>query len=318
MHKPFFFLAFLFCLNTQAQENLVLNPSFEDTASMTDGWPYLITSNWWNPNGYSTDYFSPYCEELCCGGGAVLCPDEITYLGIQPAQHGTSYLGLVVYESTSEGKDYAEGLLSEPLQQSESYCIGIWISLADSSALKSCDFQVSFTTESIQDGQALNLMLQNGVSFDISEIDTASWTYFEGSYTALGGEQYIYLGSNTPNSELTCVEQVADTWLWNTSYILVDNVSVKATKLCEVSAEEILETSVVLVYPNPTTGIVDLQPGIEGKWELKIYSYNGTLLRYEKHSDSNQRIDISSLSSSVYMFEISDSNGTFRTRVMKE
>ncbi|MFM9986850.1 MAG: T9SS type A sorting domain-containing protein [Flavobacteriales bacterium] len=227
-------------------------------------------------------------------------------------------MGLVVYESTSEGKEYAQGLLTEPLQQGESYCIGIWISLADSSALKSCDFQVSFTNESIQGEEILNLMLQNGVSFNISEIDTASWTYFESSYMALGGEQFIYLGSNTPNSELTCVEQVAETWLWNTSYILVDNVSVKAAKLCELSAEEILKTSVTLVYPNPTSGLVNLPPSIEGKWELKIYGYNGTLLSHENHNNSNKSIDISNLTSSVYMLEISDSNGTFRTMVIKE
>ncbi|MFM9986851.1 MAG: hypothetical protein ACKVOK_16545 [Flavobacteriales bacterium] len=47
-----------------AQENLVLNPSFEDTASMTYNFPFVITQSWWDPNGYSTDYFSPFCEDL--------------------------------------------------------------------------------------------------------------------------------------------------------------------------------------------------------------------------------------------------------------
>ncbi|MDZ4822351.1 MAG: hypothetical protein SH856_02720 [Flavobacteriales bacterium] len=143
MHKPFFFLAFVFSLSfgegwggAYAQENLVLNPSLEDTASMGDGWPYLITSNWLNPNGSTADYFSPFDEELGSGSGSVLHAPQSQYLGYQVAQDGQAYLGLDIYESTGPTKEYAQGFLSEPLLQSVTYCVSIWVNLSDKPGLQ--------------------------------------------------------------------------------------------------------------------------------------------------------------------------------------
>jgi hypothetical protein len=283
----------------------VLNPSFEDTASMTYGYPFLLTANWWSANGFSSEYFSPHCEDLCCGSGVVLCSDEVNYLGYELAQNGNSYVGMVIYESTGETKDYSQGFLSTPLIGGIDYCVSIWISLADSSSLRSCDFQVAFSQENVNDGElAGSFNFQNVIDFDISSINTVGWTLFEGLYTAIGGEAFIYLGSNTPNSELTCVETVNDTWLWNTAYIFVDNISVSESQSCFIGVTD-AEKDTISVFPNPSTSSLTVSNSSKDHLKWEIYDLNG--VRHLQGDFCEQmQIDISQLTDGVYLIKFAN------------
>lgn len=295
----------------------MLNPSFEDTLTGTDGYPFLVTDNWWNPNGFSTDYFTPYCEELCCGTVILHCAGEVDYLGYQLAQDSASYMGIVIYETTGDTKEYGQGFLSEPMQASTDYCVGIWIALADSSSFLSCDFQVAFTTDLIQGSQLNNLFLQEYVAFDISGINDSIWTYFEGTYTANGGEQYIYLGSNTPNNELTCVEELGITWLNNACYILVDNLSVKETTLCSTGLHTTAQSPQSVIYPNP----VDDQLFISGlgisRSVVNLFDSSNRLCGTWVETKQEFSVNVSSLEQGIYYLVIEQEYSRYTSMIIK-
>jgi hypothetical protein len=318
LYKPFYIFFCLFSLNLGAQTNLVVNPSFEDTASMTSDWPYLITSGWWNPNGFTADYFSPFCEELCCGSGVIHCVDEPDYLGFQIAQDGSSYLGLVIYETTGDTKEYAQGYLSELMLSGQSYCVGIWMALADSSSYISCDFQVAFTDELVQGKQLNNLFLQDYVSFEISEISDAEWTYYEGSYIASGGEQYIYLGSNTPNDQIDCIESLEPTWLNNACYILLDNLSVRKVDECAVTSSDMLVSQPPSVYPNPFDYNFAIN-NLSGEFtDFDLFDSSGRLLKKIDNYLGGAGFNTSQLESGVYYLVIGKDKIPYSVKIVKE
>jgi hypothetical protein len=287
----------------RSQENLVLNPSFEDTASMTYGYPFVVTSNWWSANGSDADYFSPFEQELPSGSGAIYAvPDS--QIASEEAQDGLAYCGLVVYESTGDTKEYLQGFLAATMLPGHEYCVSVWISLADSSSLRSCDFQVAFSDENVNDGNAPGVLdLQNWVDFDISDVDTSGWTYFEHSYVAFGGESFVYLGSNTPSEELMCVEQYNSTILWNTSYILVDNISVTESGLCTSWVSEQMNSELA-VYPNSSTNELQLSHSLSTSLHWELYDISGSLVSSGVLQPDDSKIEIGYLSNGLYVLHV--------------
>jgi hypothetical protein len=288
-----------------SQENLVLNPSFEDTASMTYGYPFVVTSNWWSANGSDADYFSPFESLLPLGSGQVLGV-PFSYAGYQVAQDGQAYCGLVIYESTGDTKEYLQGFLSEPLISGQSYCVSIWVSLADSSGLRSCDFQVAFTNENMNDGSVGgSLGLQNSVSFDIADIDTSSWTQYQAVYIAAGGEQFIYLGSNTPSKQLTCAEEYNSTWAWNTAYILIDHVSVELSTTCEMPVRE-LEEAKWFIYPNPVEKFIHVSGLASNNSCWIMLNTAGDVILTGDLKEDHSFIDVSQFASGIYLLRFNN------------
>jgi len=320
LYKAYFiFILFSFSLSDlNAQENLVLNPSFEDTTSTTSGYPFLITTNWWSPNGFDPDYFTPFCVELCCGSGAIHCAGEVGYLGYQLAQDSSSYLGMVIYETTGDTKEYGQGFLSEPMISGASYCVGIWIALADSSSFLSCDFQVAFTDVLILDGQASNFFLQDFVAFDISGINDTTWTYFEGTYIANGGEQYVYLGSNTPNESITCIQALEPTLIWNSCYILVDNVSVRESKLCVVSADQHQGRNHLIFFPNPIDEILTISGLGNNNSVINLFDGIGRLCLTHNSNISEVELNVSNLQRGIYFLQIEQEGIRYENKILKE
>ncbi|MFN9392281.1 MAG: T9SS type A sorting domain-containing protein [Flavobacteriales bacterium] len=290
-------------IETDGQTNLVINPSFEDTLSMTNDPIYPICANWWNPNGHSTDYFSSYCNQL--NQGFASCnslPYDITW-GENSALDGESFIGLVNYESTGPTKEYAQGFLSNELIQGESYCVGIWIQWTDTAALKSCDFQIAFTNELIYNPQVSNLELTNSVIFDISDIEANEWTYYQAIFEASGGEQFIYIGSNYPNEEMTCVEEAGSGIFWNTSYVFVDMVTVVQTENCMdgISASQLDNLS---AYPNPSLGFITISGLDYTMSTVKVWNSTGRLVQIIMMNASQNQLDLRHLSGGVYFLEI--------------
>jgi len=286
---------------------------------MTQDPIFPVCANWWNPNGFSTDYFSAYCNQLTAGYGSQNClPFDISF-GNQEAFDGVSCLALVAYESTGDTKEYAQGFLSVPMESGQTYCVSLWLTLADSSALKSCDFQVGFTNELVNDPNATNLQLTNAVIFDISQIESNQWFEFQGVYVATGGEQYIYLGSNNPNELMTCVEQVTTSWAWNTCYLLADLVSVVPAEGCADLVSEIVSfQDQFSIFPNPNQGKFTIGSIASNRHAVRILNPLGKVAFMASLNSTMNTIDVGHLSPGVYVLEISDGKKLAFYRIILE
>lgn len=245
--KNLFCLLFssLVCVSTFSQ-NLVLNPSFEDTLNDCSTTNYHICKDWINPNGGSADYFNPYADVMDCIGGAWKTPNS--FFGFQNAFEGESFLGLVLYQPfASDVKEYGQGFLSQPLIANQTYYVSMFVNMIDSSSFSTCEIEMAFTDQLIYTSSGGSMNLSNKVQFDISDVDTIDWKLLTGTYIANGGEQYLYIGSNTPNSDLTCIQitNIGEN-ITNAAYYAIDNVYVSSE---QISLKEYKKQNLI-TYPN--------------------------------------------------------------------
>lgn len=177
-------------------QNLVQNPGFEEfEGDCHDIEPWEL-STWAAPDcGGVSGYFNA-CNNTSMPWAGV--PSNGS--GYQPAHSGQAYSGINTFEYATPGGNprmYLSVDLTEPLVAGQQYCIGLWMSLAESS---------SFTTSSLQaflwyghpsicagiDSLWADIA---AVTFNTSGVDTSGWTLLEGAFTASGSEVNLTLGS---------------------------------------------------------------------------------------------------------------------------
>lgn len=278
-------------------QNLVMNPSFEDTLNDCDSMHYFICENWVNPNGFTTEYYSPSSYLLDCYGAPYNAPQS--FLGYQTANEGLAYLGMMLYNNAGNGKDFSQGFLSQSLVQGQTYHVAMYINMADSSNYKTCEIDMAFSNQLIYTSGG-NMNLANKIIFDISDVDSIDWKLVTGTYVANGGEQYIYIGSNTDNGDLTCVEELSTGFTaTQCAYYLIDNVYVSEYPL---TLFEIYSPKITL-YPNPASDKIMVN-GVAPLTEYSIIDPTG------KHIESNlffdNEIDLTSIENGIYYLKINN------------
>ena len=193
-------ILFLLLFSTKefiAQENLVLNPSFEDTSLWGGIEPlccnYDVCKHWRNGNSVTADYFTSNCADGIWGPWFCLDSD---WFNIAP-RTGEAFIGLALFHDFDPLVECVQGELLEELKPNTFYEISGFVSLADSSGYRPKYLDVGFETESRIDFSQPQLIYSNFVSCNISESEPGEWIQFSGKYQAIGGEKLIYLGSNT-------------------------------------------------------------------------------------------------------------------------
>ena len=107
-------------------QNLVLNPSFEQTAFCPKGIGQFRNNvaMWTLPTGGTSDLFAT------CGVRDAGVPANA--FGYQEPKFGANYAGLYMI-LIGDMREYVQGQLSGPLQKGQRYTISFWVSLAEHS-----------------------------------------------------------------------------------------------------------------------------------------------------------------------------------------
>ena len=175
-------------------QNLVLNPSFEDTIPcivyQNIGPPQLPCSSWYWANSGSSDYFS---EQYLC----ISSPAPSNVFGFQYARTGVAYCGFGLYHNTVTSfgyREYLGGQLSDTLKQGHTYCVSFYAVKSDSGKFYTSNIGMYLSPDSSVDySTALNLpyipqiINTNGIIYD-----TLNWTQISGNYIAGGGGKIFY------------------------------------------------------------------------------------------------------------------------------
>lgn len=247
-------LGSIFELNAQGQ-NIVLNPSFEDTIPCSifpiNNFQQLPCTGWYCATGGSVDYFNEQYHYLDCPSG----PVPSNGFGFQYAKTGIAYCGFSMYNSylfTPGYREYLGGQLFDTLKQGHTYCVSFYVVKADSGKYYTSDIGMYLSQDSSVDySTALNLLYTpqiintNGIIYD-----TLNWTQISGTYVAGGGEKYFIIGNfnNDANTTLDSNNQ-SNNATTAFSYYYIDDVSVID---CTVGINEIenLKDKIKLM-PNP-------------------------------------------------------------------
>jgi len=304
MNKVLIGLFLFLSLNANAQ-NLVLNPSFEDTIACTGTYAMQCKYWYWATYG-SPDYFSEQPDIFC---GTSYVPQSGG--GYQYARTGIAYVGLGVYTkhvspNHINRREYVGGELSDTLKQGHEYCVSFYVSVAEEfkyvvdgiGLYLSVDSAVDYTINT-------NLSFMPQISNPAGNIiyDTLNWVQISGTYIATGGEKYLTIG-NFKDDANTAIDSTSASLI--ESYFFIDDVSVID---CTVGIGEVNgNLGSGKLYPNPAHTVVyyednlnDIEKGI-----IQLQDISGRNLKeYNLKSGVNRiTIPVSDLAKGMYMVKI--------------
>ncbi len=303
-------LTLLFCLQI-ASQNLVPNPSFEDTIMLSNGQPGLDT--WLNTPG-SPDYFSPYYQPPF---EAHRPPDNLR--GYEHAYDGVAYFGFGVVDlRIVRDKEYMQTELLDTLIAGRKYEVEFYLSLADSFhlALAPEDIQVAFRQDLIPDDSGnivrrLSPAYASDTAWDAT--NKVGWEKFHYTYTALGNESVIVIGCFKDNSQNT-ITNVGNggelNFFRKGSYYFIDKISVQAKDTTIGLAENSLKTQIKL-YPNPAKEHFYVSySGSEVLSHFRLYNLSGKLVSFERRRTNDlHEFSIGHLPTGIYFLEVENTVG---------
>ena len=302
--KLFFYLLLkvLIC-NSQ---NLVINPSFEDTVSCPYSASHIYCATpWFQPSitHSSSDLFNP-----CSSSNNVGIPQNFS--GFQFPRTGFGYAGIYLNVDTLNIREYIEGKLLAPHIAGNLYFVSFYVSLADTSSIAISNFGAYFSVDSlVYSGYQTITNVTPQIANDVTNFltDKIEWIEISGFFVANGGEQYITIGnfqtpSNTPF-------QIVSGGAYPSSYYFIDDISVynydslQNLKLNKINKD-------FTIHPNPNTGSFKLQyqGNIYKKTWLFITDINGKLIDTKEIVSTTTTYENTSLLSGLYFYSLRQGN----------
>ncbi len=221
--------------NSSAQENLIFNGDFSLKDSCPNSAGQLSKSiGWFQPNvlinfpNGSSDFFD-YCAPFGCG---VNVPNN--NIGYENGINDSSFVGVTVYSSSGDYREYIECKLIKPMIRNKIYCVSYFVSLAEGSA-PSYSTQDLNAISNIDAYVSVDSLLSSTMGFNVipvlpqiinyNGIITKNIGWFEISDTMIskGGEQFITIGNFAPDS-ITTVQIFSNPLSF--SYYFIDRVEV--------------------------------------------------------------------------------------------
>ncbi len=229
-------ILFTFILFQSSGQNLVPNPSFEDTLGCPYQWDGIqmgFAANWFQPTWGSPDLFT----------GCYLVPQSFN--GYQLANSGSAYGGIITSchkpfgcDPTNINREYLSVRLLDSLEAGEKYYCSFSVSRADSIQY-AANFGV-LLSDSLHQESTMNLPFIPQFETSTPHLDKEKWTVYNFSFNALGGEEFLTIGNfrDQQNSVTTYIGDGGDSlnWEYLFSYYYIDDVCLSKDSLnCEGS-----------------------------------------------------------------------------------
>jgi len=308
--KKFIIYLCLFSAIKADSQNLVLNPSFEDTILCPTTIFPMQCKYWYRATMGSPDYFSEQPNIFC---GTSYVPQS--GVGYQYARTGIAYVGLATLmqplnPNYLNRREYIGGELSDTLKQGHEYCVSFYVSVAE---------ELKYVT----DGIGLYLSVDSAVDYTINInlsfipqienpsgniiYDTLNWVQISGTYIANGGEKYLTIGNFKDNAN-TMIDSINNSVPQSQyeSYLFIDDVSVID---CTVGISEVNDNlSIGKLYPNPARTVVYYEDNLNDveKGVIQLQDLSGRNLKeYSLKSGANRvAIPVTDLAKGIYMVKI--------------
>lgn len=279
-----------------SQQNLVPNPSFEDTVACPQNGNLNNLSLWMNPTLSTPDYFNS------CASGNFSVPQNA--YGFQNPRTGTAYVGISSIINGSSWREYIQIQLSSPLVPGEKYCVEFYICTSDSSTYSINNLGAYFSTNSITSPSTTELNVVPQIINNTPLIQPNTWQIVADSFIASGGENYITIGNF--NTNLNTDTSFLNWSSWAEGYHFIDDVKVQACSSTNIYNTNALSNK-VKIFPNPTNGILYVQSeSVIEKFEVR--SSLGETLLISNCYEKNIQIDISKFEYGVYYTYVTTNN----------
>nr|WP_297309661.1 gliding motility-associated C-terminal domain-containing protein [uncultured Flavobacterium sp.] len=279
----------LFFLNyLNAQQNLVLNPSFEDVGTdftcnpFSTPLPNLFAQNWRSATGATPDIFHSNFPVNCFlntfGGWSNQVP-----------RTGNAYAGIANhYVPNNFYREYLRGKLSQPLVVGETYVINFYACLGIYSSDGSNNLGVKFiegaTAPYLYQGSIL-IPFQPDVNYSgppFTSLDT--WTLFSFIFTPSQSNLDEFIIGNFFDDESTLRQNLQSAITPNSTYFLIDDVEVFSISVDFDDFESICAGE-ELILPSISNN------NVEGTWSPAVNNQETTTYTFTPNNPLFQTIE---------------------------
>ena len=256
--------------NIKAQQNLVLNPSFEDLDSgfvctSIPPLPDLSASNWSSGAGSSPDIFNTGYDASC-----ILNP--FSNWSNQAPLTGNGYAGIANHYAPSNFfREYLRGKLSEPLIIGVTYRVKLYVCLGDYSSYGSNNIGVKFIDTALTPYYPADLtFIDPDVNYTGTPFtDFNNWTLFSFIFVPTVPNLDGLLIGNFFEDIDTARQYLQPGFNGYSTYFLIDDVSVYAVDVFFDDIGPICQGE-TLVLPTVSNN------GVEGTWSPAINNQQTT------------------------------------------
>lgn len=260
-------LLFLF-VDAIIAQNLVPNPSFEDTVICPTSVNQVYNCQLWrNPTQCTPDYYNS-CSTT--SGGAVSVPSN--GVGMQVAHTGVAYMGIWTMAKIGPGsnREYIQSNLTSSLIANHKYLVSFYVSLAEISQYAISSLGAYLSNNQITGSSACNLLpfipQIQGKSGNVL-LDKNNWVIVQDTLFANGGEQYITIG-NFMQDSLSDTLYLGNTGGANSAYYYIDDVSV--IDYGPMGIRDFVKSGSIAISPNPSDGYAFIKNQLRNEQRVKI------------------------------------------------
>jgi len=294
-----YLLILLFPLSLLGQ-NLVPNPSFEDTVACPTNQAQIDKAVGWSSYRHSPDLFH-VCTIISAGipwNGA----------GYQYPYEGEAYAGLVTRNSWGmEKREMIGSQLLVPLTVGTKYFVSLHASLC------SIDEALGYTCATNKIGTLFSTIPYSWgspapyanfaqVYTDSVITDTLGWTTIRGTFIADSAYQYIVLGNFFDDFNIDTVMFYNDT-NFRFAYYFLDNICVSSDSSdCDgfVGVERTEKPNNVTIYPNPSTAIFTIEGSSTESWQ--VHNAMGQLVK----EGSGTQVNLRGYAKGIYLLRVGE------------
>ena len=290
-------LLFNFCSPTQAQINLVPNPSFEDTVVCPTLLGQINAAVGWSTYRNSPDYYNG-----CNITNAITVPNA--NFGYQMSNSGVAYSGVITYykynsPSGNNYREYIGSALSIPLLIGTKYYFSFYAVLAERyTGFASNNLGLRLFTNSYSLSNPAPLDNFSHLKFDSILIDSINWHKVSGSFIADSNYQYVCIGNFY---DYLHTDTLIATPFTNIAYYFIDDVCVTTDSLYNETWTWIhdIQQGEISVWPNPIQDYFQYKSR-EKINTIEVYDSRGKLIKSEQVNSMEGRISLGVLSEGIY------------------
>ncbi|MEP7171764.1 MAG: T9SS type A sorting domain-containing protein, partial [Bacteroidota bacterium] len=307
MKKEIYLIILLLTCRICNAQNLVPNGDFELYSGCPGNYSEIDSALYWmNPTEGTPDYYDS-CASFASG---VNVPN--TGVGYQLAHSGGGYAGIILYHSNGGNiREYIEVPLLSPLVAGIQYYFHMFVNLSNNS-LYTTDAIGAYFSDTAVVGIDSFLVLPftaqvNNISGNLFNKQT--WKKVSGSYTAIGGENYLILGNFKADSLTYFV--LSGGGFAPVAYTFIEDVCVSIDSLnCSstLGINEVKDEPDIFLFPNPISDKLIIDVKRNELVEVNLYDATSRKILQQKFTNTVS-LNTEHLAKGIYLYEVRNKNG---------
>lgn len=310
----FFFLLPVFV----GAQNLVFNPSFEDTVACPYDLTLIYYAQNWTSYLESPDYFN-----TCSQNPMADVPRN--EWGYQLPATGNAYIGIGTWAAAGLGANFREvagSQLLTPLVIGTKYYLSMKVCRTEKYVAATNNIGISFSTIPYNSIDTVPINNTSAIKATSVITDSMNWVLVKGSFVADSAYQYVMVGNFYDDQHTDTLTIPTDTtnlgWLFLASCYYVDDVcvSIDSSTCYDWNGIKPIVVNDFEVFPNPASDNIQINSGSDSGISYSLLTIIGTQILNAVSESGSTSLDISNIPEGIYFLRVQSARASLIKKII--